>query len=319
MGLYSKGVGMIYTVTLNPALDRAISVAEVKFDDANRVEQEQHYAGGKGIDASRVIRELGGQSVALGFIGGFAGLELQGLLINEGVTCDFIEVPGETRTNVIIYDEKTRAQAAFNASGPEVRPQDVALLYNKLKKLTPKPTFVHIGGSLPKGITPNIYGQLVQEFRGQGVPVAVDADGEPMRLALAAHPNLIKPNRHELGRLMGREFTGIEEVAVAAGELLHRGVEMVMVTMGPLGLVVCTKDERVRAQPPIVEARSTIGSGDSSLAAFILGLTRKMDLSECARMAAAAGAATALTPGTELCHRQDVERFMPLVKLHSMG
>ncbi len=309
---------MIYTITLNPALDREITVDEVRFDDANRVKEEHHYAGGKGIDVSRVIRELGGQSVALGFVAGFAGLEFQGLLINEGVTCDFVEVPGETRTNVMVYDEKNKRQVNFNARGPQVRPQDVAQFYNKVKRLTPAPTFVHMGGSLPPGITANIYGQLVKHFRDQDVPVAVDADREPMRLALAAEPTLIKPNRHELRRLLGKEFTRVEDVASAAQELLQRGVEMVMVTMGPDGLVVCAEGEKFHAQPPVVEARSTIGSGDSSLAAFMLGLSRGEKLSECARLAAAAGAATALTPGTELCHREDVERFTSMVKVRTL-
>ncbi|MBI2559550.1 MAG: 1-phosphofructokinase, partial [Planctomycetes bacterium] len=159
---------MIYTVTLNPALDRAITVEDIKFDDLNRIKEDVRYAGGKGIDVSRVIKELGGESIALGFIGGYGGLELQGRLINEGIICDFVKIADETRTNLIIKDESSGKQMLLSAAGPHVRPQDVGEIFSKLSALTPPPSFVALSGSLPRDITPNIYAQLIKVVTEQG-------------------------------------------------------------------------------------------------------------------------------------------------------
>ncbi len=309
---------MIYTVTLNPALDRAVFVDHLKFDDLNRIRVETTYAGGKGIDVSRAIKELGGQSVALGLVGGFSGLELQGRLINEGITCDFVTIAEETRTNIIVKDDSTRKQMLLSAPGPEVRPQDVAAIYNKVAHLCPAPSFVVMGGSLPRGITPNIYAQLIKVVINQGGKAVLDADDEPLRLGLEAKPNIVKPNIHELGRLAGRELKGLRDILSIARELNRAGIEMVVVTLGERGLVLVGEGIAIHCTPPPVKVVSTVGSGDSSLAGLVLSLQQGRPLKEAAVFATASGTAATLTPGTELCHKEDVERLLPRIKVREL-
>lgn len=309
---------MIYTVTLNPALDRAVFVEKLKFDDLNRIKVEATYAGGKGIDVSRAIKELGGQSVALGLVGGFGGLELQGRLINEGITCDFVTISEETRTNIIVKDCSTKEQMLLSAPGPEVRPQDVAAIYNKIARLCPTPSFVVMGGSLPRCITPNIYAQFIKVVTNQGGKAVLDADDEPLRLGLRAKPYIIKPNIHELGRLAGRELKGLKDILSIARELNKAGIEIVVATLGEKGLILVSGDVAVHCIPPRVRVVSAVGAGDSSLAGLVLSLAEGRSLREAAVLATAAGTAATLSPGTELCHKKDVKRLLPQIKVREL-
>lgn len=309
---------MIYTVTLNPALDRAVFVERLKFDDLNRMKAEATYAGGKGIDVSRAIKELGGHSVALGLVGGFSGLELQGRLINEGITCDFVTIADDTRTNIIVKDYATKKQMLLSAPGPEVRPQDVAAIYNKIAHLCPAPNFVVMGGSLPRGITQNIYAQLIKVIVTQGGKAVLDADDEPLRLGLEAKPYIIKPNIHELSRLAGREIQDLKGILSIARKLNKTGVEIVVVTMGQKGLVLVSEGITIHCISPRVKVVSAVGAGDSCLAGLVLGLEQGKSLRESAILATAAGTAATLTPGTELCKKEDVERLIPQIKVREL-
>lgn len=158
---------MIYTVTLNPALDRAINVERFLSDDTIRVSSETFYAAGKGIDVSRVIRELEGQSVALGLIGGYDGLHLEGLLINAGVMTQFTKISNETRTNIILKENSTGRQFVISAAGPEITATEIGQFYNYVLDLKDM-NYLVLSGSLPRGVTPNIYGQLILAGRKRG-------------------------------------------------------------------------------------------------------------------------------------------------------
>ncbi|MFQ5862010.1 MAG: 1-phosphofructokinase [Candidatus Brocadiales bacterium] len=309
---------MIYTLTLNPALDRTLSVEGIKFDDPNRITRETRYAGGKGIDVSRAIKELGGHSVAIGFIGGFNGLELQGHLINEGITCDFIRIADETRTNVVIRDETSGRQMLFSAPGPQVRPQDVAAVYNKLSNLSPPPTFVVMSGSLPRGITPNIYAQLIKAVKEQGGKTVLDTDNEPLRLGIEELPFLIKPNVHELSRLVGKNLEDIRDIAAEARELNKRGIEVVVVTMGPRGLIIVGKELGLHCKTPDVKVMSTIGAGDSTVGGLVLSLAQGKSLREAAVVATSAGTGAIICPESGLCRREDVERFLGQIEVEEL-
>lgn len=309
---------MIYTLTLNPALDRTLTVRGIKFDDLNRITGEMRYAGGKGIDVSRAIKELGGHSIALGFIGGFDGLELQGLLINEGITCDFIKIADETRTNIIIRDEATGRQMLFSAPGPQVRPEDVAAIYNKLSSLTPPPSFLVMSGSLPRGITPNIYAQFIKVVREQGGRAVLDADGEPLRLAIEEAPFLIKPNVHELGRLVGKDLREIGDIVAEARRLNKRGIEIVVVSMGWRGLVVVSEELCIHCKTPDVEVVSTIGAGDSTVGGLVLSLEQGKPLREAAVVATAAGTGAIMCPGSGLCRRADVQGLIKQIEVEEL-
>ena len=300
---------MIYTITLNPALDRTIELEGLVVDDANRILREARYAGGKGIDVSRVIAELGGESVALGFIGGYDGLELEGRLINEGVLCDFTRIGEETRTNIILVDRKNKTQIMLNAAGPKITPAEIGLFFEKIRSLPHDAEFVVVSGSVPPGVSTNIYAQLITTLKGMGIRVVLDADGELLRRGYKADPFLIKPNIHEFQRLTGIESTDIDDLWEAARHITEGGIEIVLISMGPKGIIGVTRDEALRAIPPQVEVVSPVGAGDSAVAGFVYAVAKGMDFRESLILATAAGTAAVKTPGTELCKVKDVAKI----------
>jgi 6-phosphofructokinase 2 len=308
---------MIYTVTLNPALDRAIVVDRMMEEDTIRVLGETFYAAGKGIDVSRVIRELGGQSVALGLVGGYDGLHLEGLLINAGILTDFTKISRETRTNIILKEDTTGRQFAISAAGPEVTATEISQFYQHVLKIQGMDYLV-LSGSLPRGVTPNLYGQLILAGKNKGAFIFLDSDGEALTESLNYQPTGIKPNTFELSRLVGRVLNSEQEILSACEEIHEKGVPYVLVSRGREGLILSTTEDKVKGVAPPVEVESTVGSGDSAVAGFILAHSQGKDLKECVRLACAAGTACAQTPGTELCHFYDVEKMLPLVQISNL-
>jgi 6-phosphofructokinase 2 len=308
---------MIYTVTLNPALDRTIKIRQFLEDDTTRIISETHYAGGKGIDVSRVIRELGGQSIALGLVGGYNGLHLEGLLINAGVMTDFIKISGETRTNIIIKEEATDSQFAISAAGPEVTAAEIGQFYQHVLQIQPM-DYLIMSGSLPRGVSHNIYGQLILAGRNKRSFMVLDTDGTVLKESVNYQPTCIKPNRHELSRLVGRDVVDETDILTACISIHRKGIPYVLVSRGKDGLILSTNDRKIKATLPPVRVDSTVGAGDSTVAGFVLAHAQGKDLDDCIRLACAAGTATAQTPGTELCHRTDVEALLPLVQISDL-
>jgi 6-phosphofructokinase 2 len=262
---------MVYTITLNPALDRTLWIKKIKPDDSNRIEQEERYAGGKGIDVSKVLTTIGISNKALGFVGGFAGEELEGRLLNEGISCDFIRISGETRTNIIVDDIATGSQTIFSANGPEIKPYELMQIIHKVEKLE-KPNIVVISGSLPPGIHPEIYHKLVAIARNKGARVILDTDGDALKVGVQGLPEVVKPNIHELSRLVGTELKEIDAITRAALNVHKQGVKIVLVSMGAKGILLVSKSQRYLVSPPKVKVKNTIGAGDSAVAGFIYGL-----------------------------------------------
>ena len=297
---------MIYTLTLNPALDWTIVLDALESDDTLRPLNEERYAAGKGINVSRVIRALGGNSVAMGFVGGYEGLELEGRLINEGVLTNFTRIGGATRVNLIIKENRTGRQFSIGSPGPEIQMSELGQLYQELQHI-PDPNYVVISGSIPKGIDPGIYSQFIVAFRKRGAKIALDADGEALRRGIEMKPDFIKPNLHELKRFSDKELKSTEDVIIEGKRLVDAGVSHVLISMGPEGLIVVTADSAFKAVPPNVQTDSPIGAGDSALGAFILAHSRGYSLEECIVLACASGTATATTSATALCSRELVE------------
>ena len=309
---------MIYTITLNPALDRTIWIDRIRDDVSNRILNECSYAGGKSIDVSKVLKNLDMDSIALGFVGGFAGRELEGRLLNEGIQSDFIRVAGETRTNIILHEKETGRQLAFNARGPEIRPSEIMQLVEQLEKL-PCPELVTIGGSLPPGVSPEIYRKIIMIFGKCRAKVVLDVDGQALSAGIKARPNIIKPNIHELSELVGRELSKMDDVVAAAREINQGGVEIVLVSMGARGILLVSNGEEYVAEPPEVKVENTIGAGDSSVAGFIFGLITGKDLKESLIYAAAAGTATTMRQGTALSRKEDFLKLIPQVRLNILS
>ncbi len=305
---------MIYTITLNPALDRTIWIQKVRDDVSNRILEEKSFAGGKSVDVSKVLKNLGVDNIALGFVGGFAGRELEGRLLNEGIETDFVRVSGETRTNIIIHETGTGKQLAFNARGPEIKPDELMQFIEQLERM-PCGEVVAIGGSIPLGVSPEIYRKIINLVKRCQAKVVLDVDGEALRQGIKALPNVIKPNIHELSELAGRELKGLDDVVSAARSINQQGVEIVLVSMGAKGILLVSDGQQYLAVPPNVNVESTIGAGDSSVAGFIFGLVQGKDLKQCLIYAVAAGTATTLRQGTALCQKDDFERIVPQVSI----
>lgn len=302
--VYSKN--MIATVTLNPSLDRLLEIDQLSADDANRVHLEKHYPAGKGIDGSRVIHELGGETVAFGLVGGNNGLEVKLRLADEGVESELITIPGETRVNILLYERSTSKQYLINAKGPEANDGVLEQVLARVKNRAPQALIV--AGSIPAGMRKDAYARIVR-----GLPetrVFVDADGDALAAAIEARPWAIKPNKHEAGRILGREIETEADALTAVHELAERGIAHVILSMGRAGALLGTGGKVWKGIPPTVKTVSAVGAGDSMVATYTLRLMGGDDPPDAFQWALAAGAATALTPGTELCHRADVERLV---------
>ncbi len=309
---------MIYTVTLNPALDHFIEVDGLVVDDANRVRGECLYAGGKGIDVSRALRRLGGDSMALGFIGGHNGRTMIELLKAEGVTCYFTPITRETRRDIVVCTGKPRTQTMLNAPGPTVTSVEWHAFLTHLRLLDLREAYIVVSGSLPRGVPADAYRQIITLARKLGAKAILDADGPSLREGLKANPFAIKPNLNELRRATGKPLRTDAEIVAAAAALNRSGVEIVLVSCGRRGLLVVSDGARIRAVPPPVKVKSTIGAGDSAGAGFVFGHAGGKSLEECARFAAAAGTAATLAPGNQLCNLKDTLRLVPKIKVRKL-
>ena len=309
---------MIYTITLNPALDHFLDVDRLRVDDANRVRSECLYAGGKGIDVSRAIRHLGGDSMALGFIGGHNGRVMVEMLKAEGVTTYFTPIAQETRRDIVICTAKGAAQTMLNARGPLVTAGEWKEFVTHLGLLELRDAYVVVAGSLPRGVPMDAYGQIVRLVQGRGARVILDADGPCFKAGLRAGPFAIKPNVNELRRLTGRPLRTEREMILAASELNRKGVDIVMVSRGRQGLLAVSREGSYRAVPPPVRVKSTVGAGDSMVAGFVFRHAGGKSVEDCVRFATAAGTAATLAPGNQLCRPADVQRLAPQIKVEKL-
>jgi len=306
---------MIATITLNPTIDRTISVHGLVLDEANRWTNLRLYAGGKGIDVSRAIHEMGGKTTAYGFIGGDTGRTVEILLDEEGVPFSFTPIGRETRTNFIITDTKASRQTRIDAPGPRISERELERFRQKIGRIDPKPALMVIGGSVPPGIPPNIYYDIVTECKGFGIRCILDSEGQWLMEGIKAKPYLIKPNVREAEGLLDTELTTEEAIIKAALNLVEMNLEIAVVSRGKDGIIAATKERIVKAVPPPVKVRSAVGAGDCTIAGLALKLAEGESLIEACRLAAAMGTAAVLTPGTELCHRADVEELLPQIEV----
>jgi len=309
--------GKVYTLALNPAIDRTFWVDRIDYDESNRVKQECRYPGGKGIDVSRVLTSLGVPNVAMGFSGGYTGHELEHHLACEGVVSDMVYVSGETRTNIIIHEVSTGRQIILTASGPQVTPQEMGALLEKVGGLGDA-SLVVIGGSLPPGAGVDTYRTIIGRLRKRGIMTLLDADGEALRRGIEADPEYIKPNRHELGGLVGRELHEVKEVIEAAMSVRSAGVGTVLASMDADGMVLVGEGQVLWALPPQVEVVNTVGVGDASVAGFVYGLVTGLGPQESVRWGVAAGTATVLKPGTARASKEDILAMLPRISLKNL-
>jgi 6-phosphofructokinase 2 len=306
---------MIATVTLNPSLDRTVTVEELVMDEANRWTSLRRDPGGKGINVSRVIHELGGKTVAYGFIGGLDGETLKHLLQQQGVPFDFTAIKGEIRSNFIIADLCSCHQTRIDAPGPHIMRHELQKLVQKVKHISPKPDYLVFAGSVPPAVPADIYRQLIEAAKNNGIKTVLDSDNKWLKEGIKAKPNVIKPNVHEAEELLDKHLRSESAIAKALKLLVDKGIEVAVISRGKEGLIAANGEMVLKAIPPQVKVRSTVGAGDSTIAGLVLKLNEGLGIDEACRWAVAAGTAATLTPGTELCRREDVEKLLSKVKI----
>ena len=311
---------MIYTVTLNPALDKTVEIPDFSLDSVNRIVSVRSDPGGKGINVSKVIQKLGGKSVAMGILGGTAGRALQEALDMLELKSDVLFVDGETRTNMKIIDPVNHTNTDLNEPGPAVSEEVLRKLLDRLLARLKKGDITVISGSLPQRAEKDTYYHWVKACREAGAKVFLDVDGELLRSGIQASPSLIKPNHHELSALLGREPETVEETAYAARSLMDTyGIRKAVVSMGSRGALYVTEKETIYAEGLKVPVKSTVGAGDSVVAALAVAEEEGKSLEETVRLSIAAGAANVMCSGTQAAEYETVKELMPKVVYRRIG
>lgn len=283
---------MVYTVTLNPAVDYVVELDNLKMGDINRTSNEKIFFGGKGINVSIVLQRLGIETTAMGFIAGFTGKALENSLRFEGVHTDFLEADGFTRINIKI---KSSPETELNGSGPFVDEQLLMGLIERLKLLK-NDDIVVLSGSLPASLKSNTYKRIIDELKDTGVKIVLDTSGPALKEAVSSSPYLIKPNLAEMSSLLNKKLTVESEVIEGAKRLQKFGARNILVSMGPMGAIFVGEDGTVmREEAKRGRVINTVGSGDSMVAGFIAGLPG--GLRSALRLGIAAGSATAFSEG----------------------
>ena len=298
---------MIYTVTLNPSLDRIVDIDELIYDDVNRILEEKRLVSGKAISVARVIRGLGGHTCLMGLVGGYNGHEVEGRLISEGIVCDLGKINAETRTNIVIHQRRKKLQTLFSASDPEVAPPELAILYSKLCDI-PRDSYVVLSGTLPAGVTENFYAQIITSLAGKNVRVIVDADGEALRRSVMARPFLIKPNIHEFGRLVEKNVKEVKDVIENVEPYLSH-THYIVVSMGARGVVAASETERYHIVPPKVNVKSQIGAGDALVGGLVYALSVGSNFVDALTLGVACGTASTLNAAGAFPSRDGVENI----------
>jgi 1-phosphofructokinase family hexose kinase len=312
---------VIITVTLNPAIDQTIEIDRLEVGDTNRVVASRFDIGGKGINVSRVLKELHFEPLAMGFAPGDLGRMIEDQLTDSGIGCDFVYVGGETRTNVTIIDRSTHVDTVLSGPGAGVSERDIERLLRRLRRRLVHDSWLVLAGSIPPPGDPTIYVRLVQTAQEQGSLVGVDADGPVVQALLRAEafPALIKLNDHELARVADQPVHSEADAVRAAKAIRDRGVRNVVVTRGARPAIALTSVGDFRVEVPEVNVVSAVGAGDAFLAGLLLGLKHGEGWQESLRLAAAAGAACCLEHGTQLCHETQVVRLRPGVQVSELS
>jgi 1-phosphofructokinase family hexose kinase len=310
---------MIITLTPNPAVDKTIFVPSLELGRMIRFPESQLDPAGKGINVSRMANRLGWPTIAFGFVAGEMGTLIRGALDDEEVDHHLISVPGQTRLNVTIIEEDGNRETNLYGPGPRVEARHADRLEGLLGFWLKAGRVLVLAGSLPPGLPHDTYSRYVAMARENDVLTIVDADEEALRHALDSRPHMIKPNRDEAQRLVGRQLPDEQAVVAAARELAARGIELVVISMGAAGTICVHGDDACRVVPPRVEPRSTVGSGDSLVAGLAVALAAGQPIVEGLRVGTAAGAATAMTPGTALGTQDAVNELLGEVRVEPIA
>ena len=308
----------VVTITLNPAVDLSTAVEKIIPVYKLRGTWQRRDPGGGGINVARVIKRLGGAVSAIYPVGGATGNSLRKLVEQEGLASQIFAIADETREDFFVSEVSTGQQYRFILPGPLLVESEWQCCLDLLSRTEPFPQFVVASGSLPRGVPDDFYARVARVAKQRGAKMILDTSGPALAAAVSEGVALIKPNLREMRDLTGREPSDASEWEGAAKDLVRNGkVAAIALTMGHLGAALVTRDRILRALPLAITPVSAVGAGDSFLGALIHGLASGIDLDDSFRLAAAAGAAALLNPGTGLCRIDDVRRLAEAVILKS--
>jgi 1-phosphofructokinase family hexose kinase len=309
---------MIITVTLNAAIDKSLSVPNFRLGRRHRTVEQRTMAGGKGVNIARTLKALGQPVIATGFAGGATGTHIVERLTEESILNDFVRIREESRTNTSVLDPTTGQQTEVNERGPEVSEQEIELFRDKLLYLARGAAIVVFAGSLPRGVEPDLYAALIRELERMEVTTVIDTDGEPLRQAVRAEPDVVSPNVLEAEELVGHEFAGEEERSLAVREIAAFGPREAIMTL-PDG---CFAQVLVDGQPRLKRARidprepiAKRGSGDAFLAGYVAARYEGRAPDQCLRFGVACGAESTGRLGAGLIDPREARRLMGDVEL----
>jgi 1-phosphofructokinase len=297
---------MIITVTLNPAVDKTVEVDNCTINSVNRVSSIKLDAGGKGINVSKVVKSLNGESIALGALAGKTGEFIKNYLDSEKIENDFLFVPGETRTNLKIVDKVKNTNTDINESGNNVSEDDIKSIKEKIFNIARKDDILVLSGSVPQGIEKNIYELWIKEANELGVKTILDADGELLKNGIKSAPYLIKPNIHELEQLFDVKINGINGIISICKGIFDYGVNMIAVSLGSDGALFMTREKTIHARGIKVKVKSTVGAGDSMVAALAYALDKGYSFERAVTLSVASATAGVMTDGTTAGSLNDI-------------
>jgi 1-phosphofructokinase/tagatose 6-phosphate kinase len=309
---------MILTVTLNTAIDKTLAVPNFRLGRRHRTVEQTSMPGGKGVNVARVLKTLGQPVIATGLAGGATGTRIVEQLTNVSVLSDFVRIREESRTNTAVIDPTTGEQTEINERGPSVSEQEIELFVDKLLYLAKGASWCVLAGSLPRNVDVDVYARLIRELRKQGVVCVVDTDGDPLRRAVRAEPDVITPNVLESEELVGHEFNEAEDHVIAVREMLELGARQAVMTTPDGCYAMMRSDEphgshtlyRVRVPPGRIEPRATVGSGDAFLAGYVSACYSGKSSQEALVYGVACGAESTQHLGAGLVDPTEVERLL---------
>lgn len=309
---------MIITVTLNAAIDKSLAVPSFRLGRRHRTVEQRTVAGGKGVNIARTLKALGQPVIATGFAGGATGTHIVEQLTEESILNDFVRIRDESRTNTSVLDPTTGEQTEINERGPSVTAHEVELFRDKLLYLARGAAIVVFAGSLPRGVEPDLYGSLIKDLERSQVTTVVDADGEPLRQAVRAEPDLVSPNVVEAEELVGHEFAGEDERSMAMAEIVGVGAREAIMTLPDGCLAQLLVDGQSRLKRARIEPREPIakrGSGDALLAGYLAARYEGRPPDQCVRFGVACGAESTGRFGAGLIDAREARRLMGDVEL----
>jgi 1-phosphofructokinase family hexose kinase len=312
---------MIITVTLNAAIDKTLAVPNFRLGRRHRAVEQTAMAGGKGVNVARALRSLGQPVIATGIAGGPTGTRIVEHLTEEGILNDFVRIREESRTSTAVVDPTSGEQTEINEYGPHVSEQELELFVDKLLYLAKGAGVCVFAGSLPRGVEPGLYGRLIEELRRLEVMTVLDSEGEPLRVATRAGPDVVTPNELEAEGLVGHEFSDEADRRDAVGEMIELGAGESIMTLpeGCLAMLGEGTDRRLyRASLDPLEPVSAIGSGDAFLAGFVAARYADGDVDACLRFAVACGAESTQHFGAGVLEPREVERLAPEVRVEEL-